>query len=344
MTQSPKSIFHYELSEISDILLADEINFSDLSTSLANMKTLLMKVSEIDPSLPEYKLDIHHETGKAIGPQWAGLCVDDLLRTKRFTKGAFNAIQEIKAKKPGKPVTLLYVGTGPFATLIMPLLTKFTPEELQLILVEVNPVTVVALKNTIKNLGVENYVKEIISTDAAQLQLENAREIDILLLECLQFALVKEQQVAITYNLIPQLQKDVILVPQEIKLSVCMVDSVKKMKYMTTTESNNKPSYYKDINTVFVLSKEEILNHLSKSEELIFPEVITELSEEDKNNFTTVSISTDIHVFGDQVLGKDECSLTMSYKLQDTNRIESYNAVKTKYEINENPGLKIDWI
>lgn len=341
MTQSPKSIFQYELSEISDVILADDINFSDLSISLANMKTLFMKVSEIDPTLPEYKEDIHHKTGKAIGPQWAGLCVDDLLRTKRFIKGTFHAIQEAKSKKQGKPVTLLYVGTGPFATLLMPLLTKFAPEELQLLLVEVNPLTVTALKNTIKNLGVENYVKEIISTDAAQLQLENAAEIDIVLLECLQFALVKEQQVAITYNLIPQLRKDILLIPEEIKLSVGFIDNVKKMEYMTN--GTNEASFYKDVNTVFVLSKDEIQNH-PYSEKPHFPEVITVLSEDDKNNFTTVVISTDIKVFGDQVLGKDECSLTMSFKLNNTNKITSYNAVKTQYEINENPGLKVEWI
>jgi predicted RNA methylase len=344
MSKTITTPFFSKLSKISDVILADEINFSDLLTSLTDMKSLFMEVSEIDTESPEFTQDIHLTTGKAIGPYWAGLCVDDLLRTKRFSKGAFQAIEEMKSKKNGEPVTLLYVGPGPFATLILPLLTQFKPEELQLILVEVNPATIAALKNTIKNVGVEEYIKEIIMADASQLQLENASEIDVLLLECLQFALVKEQQVAITYNLVPQLRKDAILVPDEIKLSVGVVDSVKKMAYMTHPDDSIEADFYKDINTVFVLSKEAIWNHISNFKTLDFPEINTTISKEDKKNFTSVVISTDICVHSNQKLLKDECSLTMSYKLSDTNQLENLTTVKTKYEVNEKPGLKIEWI
>lgn len=343
MTDSTKATFLSKLSKISDTILANEINFADLSTSLTEMKSLFMKASEIDVESPEYIEDIHLTTGKAIGPHWAGLCVDDLLRTKRFSKGAFQAIEEMRKRKEGKPVTLLYVGPGPFATLVLPLLTKFKPEELQLVLVEVNPVTVAALKNTIRNFGVEDYIKEIIMGDASQLQLENASEIDILLLECLQFALVKEQQVAITYNLVPQLRKDAILVPEEIKLSIGVIDSVKKMAYMTHPDDSVEADFYKDINTVFVLSKEAIWNHVSNSKTLDFPEIETTILEEDKNNFTSVVISTDICVHSNQKLLKDECSLTMSFKLIDTNKLGELTTVKSKYEVNEKPGLKIEW-
>lgn len=344
MPQSTNSIFLSELSKISDIILADEINFLDLSNALTNMKALFMEVSELDTESPEFTEDIHLTTGKAIGPFWAGLCVDDLMRTKRFSKGAFLAIEEMKKRNAGTPVTLLYVGPGPFATLILPHLTKFKPEELQLVLVEVNPVTITALKNTLKNCGLEAYVKEIVMADASQLQLENANEIDILLLECLQFALVKEQQVAITYNLVPQLRKEALLVPEKIKLSVGVINSVKKMAYMTHPDDSLEADFYKDINTVFTLNKEAILDHLTNFKTVEFPEIKTTISEEDQKDFTSVVISTDINVFGDQNLLKDECSLTMSYKIIDTNKMEQLNTVVTQYEVNEKPGLKIDWI
>jgi hypothetical protein len=132
-----------KLSAISDVIIAEEINFLDLRDKLHEMKSLFKTIAELDDQDPNFTKDVHHETGKAIGPRWAELCIDDMMRTKRFSKGAYHAITEtLKHKKDGKPVTLLYVGTGPYATLVMHLTTKFKPEELQFIFVEVNPLSV----------------------------------------------------------------------------------------------------------------------------------------------------------------------------------------------------------
>lgn len=346
MNKLTKNELLENLAEISDVILANDIDYNKLRESLVELKKLFFEVSDVQTNAPEYIEDIHHETGKAIGPKWAELCIDDIMRTKRFSKGAFHAIEDRKKQNPNKPVTLLYIGTGPFATLILPLLTKFKPEDLQLVLVEVNPISVGYLKNCLKNLGFEAYVKEIISADAAQLHLENPLDIDILLLECLQFALVKEQQVAITYNLIPQLRNDVILLPQEIKLSISAIDSFKKMKFMTSNDTDGLPVFYKNLNTVFVLNKEEILCRKSNSEIEIFDfeKVTTLLSNDDKNEFTSIAIATDILVYGNQKLGMDECSLTMSFKLSEMEKAKNYTSLTTKYIVNKSPGLNVEWL
>ncbi len=338
------SIHLEKLSAISDVILAEEIHFIQLRDSLHEMKSIFNIISEIDTENPAFDKDIYHETGKAIGPKWAELCIDDIMRTKRFSKGTFHAITDLlKTKKANEPVTLLYVGTGPYATLVMHLVTKFKPEELQFIFVEVNPTSVDSLKNCIKNLGVEAYVKSIISTDAVRLQLENAHEIDILLLECLQFALVKEQQVALTYNLISQLKKEVILLPEEIKLSICLIDSNAKMR--NSISDGNEP-FYKNINTIFVLNKEEVHKRsatLVRDELLTFEPVTTSIPS-DRENYNRISINTEIVVYGDEKLEIDECSLTMNYKLNDLENIKSCQAVATQYIVSEVPSFKVDWI
>ena len=53
---------------------------------------------------------------------------------------------------------------------------------------------------------------------------------------------------------------DVILIPEEIKLSICLIDNKKKMNYITSPNPLEKIDYYKNINSVFTLNKEEILN------------------------------------------------------------------------------------
>ena len=345
MNFQKKSNYLKTISEITDVILAEEINFLDLSTSLSQLKSIFIEVSELDTSSPEYKEDIYHSNGKAIGTEWAAMCVNDLFRTKRFSKGVFNAVKSLISKKQGKPVTLLYVGPGPFATLVSPLITKFSSKEIQLILVEVNPFTLEALKKTIKNLSIEDYIKEIILGDASQLQLKNTSEIDILLLECLQLALVKEQQVAITYNLIPQLKKDVVLIPEEIKLSIGLINSKKDMERMTNLDENYVSNHYKEINTVFHLNIKEIhKNYLNHLVPIAFPEITTLLTEEDKKNYDQIVIATDITVFGDEKITMNQTSLTMPYKIGETNKIEDKKGLTSKYEISENPSLKINWI
>ncbi len=333
--------YQKQLSKITDVLLDDNINYGQLRNSLIELKSLFIEVSEIDKNQVEYELDIHHATGKAIGPKWAELCIDDILRTKQFTKGTYKAIKNKIELKKNNPVTLLYIGTGPFATLVLPLTTVFKPEELQLILVEINPMSVASLKKCISNFGIEAYVKEIISVDAVKLELENPDDIDILLLECMQFALVKEQQVAITYNLVPQLREDIILLPEEIKLSLCLINSKKKMAYLTGLEEK-KQDYYTKKKTVFLLNKEEVLK--TKSNHLQFPEITTLITEEDKNEHTSVAISTEICVYGDEKLEIDQCSLTMIYKVSEMENVLSKEGITTQYIVNDKPGFKINWI
>ena len=342
MNTSTKDEFRKELDEISDIILNRNTNLGQLRNSLMDLKSLFFNVSEIDSTSADYLLDIHNETGKAVGPKWAELCIDDIMRTQQFIRGTHAAIQSVLETNKEKPVTLLYVGTGPFGTLIMPLLTQFKPSELQLILVEINPISVAALKNTIQNFGFEAYVKEIQSVDAAQMQLEKAEEIDILLLECLQFALVKEQQVAITHHLLPQLRKDVLLLPEEINLSLSLIDSKKKMAYLMSSEDGALPNYCKKINSLFELNKANILSR--KSGELVFPEITTLLTEEDKKESDVVVITTEIKVFGNQRLEIDQCSLTMCYKIDSMENVKSKKGLITQYIVNETPGTKIEWI
>ena len=60
--------------------------------------------------------DIHLANGKALGTSWAARCVDDIIRTKKFVAGVYQAVQKLLNEYPEKTVHILYAGTGPFAT------------------------------------------------------------------------------------------------------------------------------------------------------------------------------------------------------------------------------------
>lgn len=329
---------YFRLKAITKKILFDDINLGELRETLQELKEIFIEVSKIDRNHPNYEKDINHNTGIAVGTKWAELCVDDFIRTQKFLKGTYLAIKNKLLAKKDKPVTLLYVGTGPFATLVTPLTTFFSPEELQLILVEINPTTLGYLKNTFENLKIRNYVKEIIQEDAAKLILKKPEEIDILLTECLQNALVKEQQVAISYNILPQLNKESLLIPKEIKLNLCLINGKQHTEYMLSLE-NIKPNYYKILNNIFLLNKEKILENSN----LDFPEIETKITENDKANYDKIVISTEICVFENEILEPNQTSLTMMYRIDEMEKIKNNNSLITKYQISKKPGFEVKW-
>ncbi len=118
---------------VMDEILKEEIHFLDLKDKLNEYSKELIQLSGLVLENEQNKKDIHHENGMALSTTFAARCIDDIIRTRQFIRGIYQAIEDLQLKK-SKPITLFYAGTGPFATLSLPILTKFSPQELQLIL------------------------------------------------------------------------------------------------------------------------------------------------------------------------------------------------------------------
>jgi len=150
-------IYHKVIEEVTQEILSEQIDYRSLQEKLENLKTLLIDLTELDLDQQSNREDLQFKNGIAIGSTWAALCVVDLIRTRQFVRGIFKAVNQL-IEKEVKPVRILYAGTGPFATLILPLLTKFSPDQLQLVLFEVNPETIKQLRRLIKHLNIGTYI------------------------------------------------------------------------------------------------------------------------------------------------------------------------------------------
>jgi len=328
-----------KLSKIVKTIIKEEIDFIKLKKAIDDLNILFEEVSKIDTQKSSNKEHLYLKTGKAIGPKWAGMCVNDIMRTKRFITGVYKAIKTKQQKKKNTPVCILYAGTGPYATLVMPLITLFQPNELQLILLEVNPNTIESLNNTIAALQADNYIKEIHQCDAATFSISQNSQVDIVLIECLQHALRKEPQVAITYNLLSQLDKDVILIPEQISLQISLIDTAKKYNNSLDTSNTNRFDFYKTLETIFVLNKEEVL----KNPSLVFPKVKVMLSEENIEKYNLLAITTDLIIFNEEKLTIDDSGLTIPFILSDLNN-QKLKGIETQYIINEHPEIETTFI
>lgn len=207
------------LEEVTREILRDPVDYQRLGRAIEDFGGLMTAVSGLDLDATDNRDDLHFTSGKALGTTWAAMCLRELQRTRQFVRGIHQAVRELR-QRHSRPVHLLYVGTGPYATLLLPLTTQFTPEELRVTLMEVNPRTIDSLVRVMERLGITPYVAKIIEDNAATHTLHAPRQYDIFLSETMQQALVKEQQVPIMLNLLPQLRPATIIIPASIRLSL----------------------------------------------------------------------------------------------------------------------------
>ncbi len=123
------------IESVIDELLLEEIRYSNLKEKLDLLETLLKGLSGLNTEASDIRENIKHKNGEALSPFFASLCITDIIRTRQFIRGAYFAIKDLLAKQEG-PIRILYAGTVPYATLVLPILTKFRPDQVQLTLLE----------------------------------------------------------------------------------------------------------------------------------------------------------------------------------------------------------------
>lgn len=65
--------------------------------------------------------DLRLASGLALSPRLAAQCLLDGPRTAAFLRGTLAAISEALRRFPDEAIEIVYAGTGPFATLALPL-------------------------------------------------------------------------------------------------------------------------------------------------------------------------------------------------------------------------------
>ncbi len=335
------ALYTAKLSAIAEALFDPEIKGKALFDTCDDYLKVLIKASSF-VAQESSELDVHTTSGSALAPRWAIQCIKDLQRTKQYTLGLFKAVNESLKKDPNTPVHILYAGTGPFASLVLPLTTRFTPQQLQFTLLEVNPESMAWLDIVIKQFKLEDYIIATELTDAATYKIDKSQTIDIVLSETMTAGLKNEPQVAISYALMDQLPEKTILVPEQIQLSMCLVNADKFYDYKLSKGDLNEA--IKDLGVVFTLDKKHIAKHgtLFKKEypNVAFPEQIIPIPKGANRHFDAIQLKTDITVFKDIKLESDQSGITnMLNIISFADSMIRFNAISTQYISDHRPGL-----
>lgn len=152
--------------------------------------------------------------GVAISPEAAAGCMLEHTRTQVFVRALYQA-----AKSVGKEdVKILYVGCGPlapFMTLTAPLLPKARYS-----LVEISENAAASAGVLIRRLGLQHQLDTLIVADATAMQVPGALQYDIIITETMDAGLNGEMMIPILIHILPQLKKDVVLIPEEVTLEL----------------------------------------------------------------------------------------------------------------------------
>lgn len=324
------------IEALMDELLQEEIHYVNLQKKLYDFRDVLLNITHLDLNDLEDRKDLQFDNGIALCTTFAALCIQDVMRTRQFIRGIYQAVTD-KISKSQKPVHLFYAGTGPFATLILPILTKFNSQQIRLTLMDVNEKTLEYLDKVIQELSIEDYIDEIVCADASTYQFEEHQQVDVLVSETMQYGLVKEQQVPIMINLVRQLPKESIVIPNNIHLDLAYKNSSAELRLEWKNHLMFKtiqPLLDFDPDFMYSLNENGTQQRFELCENIDFSK--------DKASYDELVVLTSIQVYKDEWIDVDLSSLTIPKVLFGFNEVD---ANKTKlslsYVIKEQPDFEV---
>ncbi|WP_428742239.1 hypothetical protein [Tenacibaculum sp.] len=322
--------FKQELQRITSIYFEDTFDYEALSIASKEYKELLLSLSNENIILENFQDSIHLENGIAIGTLWAASCIDDFARTKKFIKGIDIAIQEKIHQE--KTLHILYAGTGPFATLLLPIIIKYLKPNIQYTLLEINPISFKILEKVIQKLGLNTVNITLVNDDATKYKIPNHLTPNLIISETMLRALDKEQQVSIYYNLMSQVSSNTIFIPEKIALYIGLKTGEK---------------HFKKLNNVFEVCKKTMNSTdwtLDKaSNKLTFTKNQTIIDRKELSNANQIVVITEITVYRDIKIKVNESGLTTPkyIKAISSNNNNEDIIIDSQYIIDTDPKLSL---
>ena len=253
--------------------------------------------------------------GKAIAPKEAAHCVLDFARTTQFLRGIYAAIIELKKRFPSEKLEILYAGCGPFATLIIPLMSQFEPNDFRVTLIDFHKCSIDAARKIVAELEFDEFIADFLNTDANAYK--HSRKPHLIICETMQTALKKEPQVALTRNLAPQLAERGIFVPQKISVAACLANS---------SDNAKKERIY--LGEILALNAENVSFN--------FPTITLEIPPIDLKGLDFMLL-TKVSIFDKFVLNDYDSGITYPQILHTLRDVKSGNQIEFTYISDKNP-------
>lgn len=323
------------LPDIARTILSPDSTDKQCEQALDQFARLCSKISDIvpDPSYTAWAEDTFLNQGVAINPKAAAYCIKDYRRSVVFIRGVYSALQIFKQRdESGKKLKVLYAGCGPFATLILPLLPLFKPDELDFHLLDIHQASLDSVAHLLKALNLDGYDIKLVQGDACQYQ--HSELLDLIIVETMQKALEQEPQFMVTMNLANQLDANGIFVPEEINVSLGLADLEEESKVYPIIKLIQLSSVNAKLLKNKIQSSIQTENDVLPLGRVTIPD-LSQLANLQPQLLTQVS------VFGEHVLGDYDASITLPSRCYDLEPMAAGRTYQASYLLGNYP--KIDF-
>lgn len=277
--------------------------------------------------------------GLALSPTMAAMCAVDYVRTIIFLRGIHDAVMDVRKKSNNQPARVLYVGSGPFGTLAVPLMAVLDYSEAQFSLLDIHPESIRSVNAIVNNLSLDQSVSGITATDALRYSIEPGSPPDIIVIETMQACLNSEPQVAITRHLLQQ-APNATLIPQEVSIDLTLVDP--NREFNLATPQSETALLNRDripLGPVFVVNRETVSSWSSNISDVI-PGCTVPISSEWNDRYQPMLFTT-ICVYQDQILKEYDSGLTCPQSLTIEGPIHPGDTLHCSYLLDSNPRLSV---
>ncbi len=282
------------------LLLKCNDNLAFMKSSVDELYRIASYITDVRIEQIGNDKDIMLPSGKAISTASAAHCLLEMKRTAIFLRGIYKAIIAKLIRIRNHPVRILYVGPGPYGSLLTPVLHLFAEDDIIVDIIEINEASLSALGRLTDALDLNEYIEHRYCADAATFK--TTKPYDIVITETMLACLKSEPQVAIMQNLIPQQKKSCTFIPEEISIDAALTNPEMEMKRLMYYE-NEAPLFERlSLGNVFKLNKLSMDDILSRKRLLIPDEI---------DKFPILKLITTMRVFKDEVLTDNDSSITM---------------------------------
>lgn len=331
--------FSMNINSLSDIILDETSSTEELCNALNAFVLLCSDISGIRPdaSFDAWAEDSLLDSGVAINPQAAAHCAVDYRRSVMFIRGVHAAINALKLRFPGSPIDILYAGCGPFATLLLPLLVKFTPGELSISMLDIHQRSLESVALLLAHFELGAHAVRTIRADACHYT--HPGKLHLVIAETMQKSLEQEPQFAVTANLAPQLWPTGIFIPQRIEVALYLADLAHEKELVGQSQQIDPDSLEKGggrhpLATVCTLSPESTSDQLDPT--IVAIPKLADITRFDAALFTRIS------VFEQYQLRDYESEITLPLKCHELAPLAGGERYRVSYQLGSYPKFNFE--
>lgn len=316
-----------QLQAINDRILTTEAP-GEVFSACRSLYDLFVELTAVsgESDAPDASSQTELSCGQALSPRDAARCVLDFARTSMFLRGVNAAIEELFRRFPAERLEIVYAGTGPFATLITPLLHRYPGERVHITLLDVHQRSLDAVDALLRRLEARDRVDQLIPADVTEYR--HPVPCHLIICELIQQGLRNEPQVAATLNLAPQLRERGIFVPQRISLHAEWASPLAR----TLLDGAQRESV--DLGPVFSIEADAIRrDHNAWNGPLTVELPATEIAE------PTLLLVMRIKVFGSFGLSGYDAGVTYPLRILNREPLDPGDRIEFSYQTGGSPQL-----